>query len=85
MSCHCAFCSCLATLRVLLWRSLTDPLIWDNETIFLDVSVRGAYPGNTFDITPYVQLSEDGDNFTSADIYEYRRSITVTLKGGLAH
>ena len=75
----------MAGLRTLFLCSLTDPLIWDNETIFMDVSVRGAYPGNAFDITPYVQLSDDEDNFTSADIYEYRRSIKVTLKGAPAN
>lgn len=74
-----------AQLRAVFLRSLTDPLIWDNETIFMDVSVRGTYPGNAFDVTPYVQLSEDEDNFTSADIYEYRRSIKVTLKGAPAY
>ena len=73
------------TAESVLLRSLTDPLIWDNETIFMDVSVRGTYPGNAFDITPYVQLSDDKDNFTSADVYEYRRSIKVTLKGAPVH
>ena len=51
--------------------SLTDPLVWDNETIFMNVSVRGTYPGNMFDMTPYVQLSDTSDNFTSADLYQY--------------
>lgn len=51
----------------------------------MDVSVRGTYPGNAFDITPYVELSDVSDNFTSADIYEYRRSIKVSLQGVLAH
>ena len=62
--------------------SLTDPLIWDNETIFMDVSVRGTYPGNMFDMTPFVKLSDDSDNFTSADVYQYRRSIKVSISGG---
>ena len=61
--------------------SLTDPLVWDNETIFMDVSVRGTYPGNVFDMTPYVQLSDTSDNFTSADLYQYRRSIKVSTTG----
>ena len=61
--------------------SLTDPLPWDNETIFMDVTVRGTYPGNMFDMTSYVELSDNSDNFTSGDIYEYRRSIKVSLKG----
>lgn len=62
--------------------SLTDPLVWDNETIFMNVSVRGTYPGNMFDMTPYVQLSDTSDNFTSADLYQYRRSIKVSTTGG---
>ncbi len=62
--------------------SLTDPLLWDNETIFVNVSVRGTYPGNMFDMTPYVQLSDTSDNFTSADLYQYRRSIKVSATGG---
>ena len=45
--------------------SLTDPLIWDNETISMEVTVRGSYPGNMFDMTPYVQLSDTSDNFTA--------------------
>ena len=64
-----------------LLRSLTDPLVWDNETIFMNVSVRGTYPGNVFDMTPYVQLSDTSDNFTSADLYQYRRSIKVSTTG----
>ena len=61
--------------------SLTDPLVWDHETIFMNVSVRGTYPGNIFDTTPYVQLSDISDNFTSADLYQYRRSINVSTTG----
>ena len=51
----------------------------------MEVSVRGSYPGNAVDLTPYVELSDYSDNFTSADIYEYRRSIKVSLKGVLAY
>ena len=70
-----------AWLYILFVCSLTDPLPWDNETIFMDVSVRGTYPGNVFDMTPYIELSDVSDNFTSSDIYEYRRSIRVSLRG----
>ena len=63
--------------------SLTDPLIWDNETILMEVTVRGSYPGNMFDMTPYVQLSDTSDNFTANDIYRYRRSIRITTTGAL--
>ena len=47
----------------------------------MNVSVRGTYPGNMFDTTPYVQLSDTSDNFTSADLYQYRRSINVSITG----
>lgn len=63
--------------------SLTDPLIWDNETISMEVTVRGSYPGNMFDMTPYVQLSDTSDNFTADTIYRYRRSIRITTTGAL--
>ena len=43
--------------------------------------MRGSYPGNMFDMTPYVQLSDASDNFTAADIYRYRRSIRITTTG----
>ena len=45
--------------------------------------MRGSYPGNMFDMTPYVQLSDTSDNFTADDIYRYRRSIKITTTGAL--
>ena len=45
--------------------------------------MRGSYPGNMFDMTPYVQLSDTSDNFTANDIYRYRRSIRITTTGAL--
>ena len=45
--------------------------------------MRGTYPGNMFDMTPYVQLSDTSDNFTTDDIYRYRRSISITTTGAL--
>ena len=45
--------------------------------------MRGSYPGNMFDMTPYVQLSDTSDNFTADTIYRYRRSIRITTTGAL--
>ena len=49
----------------------------------MEVTVRGSYPGNMFDMTPYVQLSDTSDNFTADTIYRYRRSIRITTTGVL--
>lgn len=48
---------------------------------------RGSVPdgcmhaGNDFDAAPYVSISQDTDSFTSADVYTYRRSMTVSVDG----
>lgn len=47
----------------------------------MEVTVRGTYPGNTFDMTPYIHLSDYSDNFTSDNIYQYRRSIRISIEG----
>lgn len=65
--------------------SLTDPLLFDNETIFVNISVRGSYPGNAFDMDPYVHLSDYTDTFTNNDAYLYRRTIKIATTGNHAH
>ncbi len=49
----------------------------------MNVSVFGAYPGNVFDMTPYVHLSDYNDTFTSADAYMYCRTIQIATTGRL--
>ena len=39
--------------------------------------------GNAFDASPYVSISQETDAFTSSDVYTYRRSMTVSVDGGL--
>ena len=49
----------------------------------MNVSVFGAYPGNVFDMTPYVHLSDYNDTFTSRDAYTYCRTIQIATTGRL--
>ena len=62
-------------------RSLTDPPRYDDEVIHMNVTVRGTVPGNSFDASPYVRLSHDGDTFNTSDAFKYRRTLRVDIQG----
>ena len=47
----------------------------------MNISVRGTIPGNDFDAGPYIVISQEEDTFTSSDVYEFRRSMTVSIDG----
>ncbi|BDA48490.1 probable lysyl endopeptidase at N-terminal half [Coccomyxa sp. Obi] len=61
---------------------LTDPMAFPNENILMNITVRGAVPGNMFDMSSYVNLSDVSDVFTPTDIRAYKRSIKITLQLG---
>ncbi|CAL8463641.1 g3175 [Coccomyxa elongata] len=58
---------------------LTDPMPFPNENILMNITVRGAVPGNMFDMSAYVNLSDVNDIFTPTDMNAYKRSIEITL------
>ncbi|EIE27691.1 hypothetical protein COCSUDRAFT_39286 [Coccomyxa subellipsoidea C-169] len=58
---------------------LTDPMPFENETITVNITVRGAIPGNLFDVSSYVVLSEISDVFTPTDVFAYKRSIEISM------
>jgi hypothetical protein len=50
----------------------------------MNITVRGTIPGNDFDASPFIIVSQEEDIFTSSDVYEYRRSMTVSIDGAHA-
>ncbi|KAK9836324.1 hypothetical protein WJX81_005312 [Elliptochloris bilobata] len=55
---------------------LTDPLK-AGETIYMNMTVNGLVPGNTWDVTPKLMFSATNDSFVEGT--ERRRNITVTM------
>ena len=47
----------------------------------MNVTVRGTVPGNSFDASPYVALSAQGDTFNASDAFQFRRTVTVDIHG----
>ena len=60
-------------------------LVWMDGCSRFNIACVHACAGNDFDAAPHVQLSQMSDKFTSADVYQYRRSITVELVGAPQH